>query len=268
VFENIASPLRVTRVRKDEIKRRVGDMAELLRLSPMLDRKPSELSGGQQQRTALARALVKDSGLVLLDEPLANPDYKLREELREELPGMLAKTGATVVYATSEPHEALRLRGQTAALDEGGITQFGPTAEVYRKPHDLTTVRVFADPPINVATVTKKGQTVRLSEDVQWQATGVAAELPDGNYSIGIRPHNVTPQSRGQNPVSVRARVLVAELTASESIVRVDVAGHDGVSQSHGIHAVDVGMDETLHIQTEHMMFFNEAGHLMGTPDG
>jgi len=99
VFENIASPLRVTRTSAADIQARVGRIAELLKLSALLDRKPAELSGGQQQRTALARALVKDADLVLLDEPLANLDYKLREALRDELPRLFADRGCTVVYA-------------------------------------------------------------------------------------------------------------------------------------------------------------------------
>ena len=110
-----------------EIDSRVHRIAELLRLTPMLQRRPAELSGGQQQRTALARALVKDAGLVLLDEPLANLDFKLREELRDELPKLFAGRRCTVVFATSDPMEALLLGGHTAALHEGRITQFGPT---------------------------------------------------------------------------------------------------------------------------------------------
>jgi glycerol transport system ATP-binding protein len=108
----------------------VEKIAELLQLTPMLHRLPSELSGGQQQRTALARALVKNAPLVLLDEPLANLDYKLREELRDELPKLFEDTGATVVYATSEPLEALMLGGRTATLHEGRVTQYGPTATI------------------------------------------------------------------------------------------------------------------------------------------
>src|SRR5919106_6484463 len=100
VYENIASPLRVLGVPKRAIEERVGRVAELMRITPMLGRMPSELSGGQQQRTAMARALVKDADLVLLDEPLANLDYKLREELRDELPRLFADRDCTVVYAT------------------------------------------------------------------------------------------------------------------------------------------------------------------------
>ena len=112
VFENIASPLRVVGTAAAERHARVGRIAELLGLTPLLDRKPNELSGGQQQRTALARALVKDADLVLLDEPLANLDYKLREALRDELPRLFADRGVSVVYATTEPTEALLLGGK------------------------------------------------------------------------------------------------------------------------------------------------------------
>ena len=130
VFENIASPLRLMGVDRAEIDRRVRETAAMMRLTPMLDRKPLDLSGGQQQRCALARALVKNAGLVLLDEPLANLDYKLREELRVEIPRIFAESGAIFVYATTEPEEALLLGGNTATLWQGRITQFGPTPQV------------------------------------------------------------------------------------------------------------------------------------------
>ena len=99
-----------------EIDARVGEAARFLRLEQLLQRLPGQLSGGQQQRTAIARALVKRADLVLLDEPLANLDYKLREELREELPKLFAQSGAILVYATTEPIEALLLGGVTVAL--------------------------------------------------------------------------------------------------------------------------------------------------------
>ncbi|MFZ4409631.1 MAG: ATP-binding cassette domain-containing protein, partial [Paracraurococcus sp.] len=141
VFENIAAPLRVARLPKAEIEARVRDAAALLRLTPYLARKPLALSGGQQQRTAIARALVKRAPLVLMDEPLANLDYKLREELREELPKLFAETGSVFVYATTEPAEALLLGGRVATLSAGRVTQFGMAGEVFRRPDDLATAR-------------------------------------------------------------------------------------------------------------------------------
>ena len=193
VFENIASPLRVAGLSAGEIETQVMNVAELLRLKPMLKRQPSELSGGQQQRTALARALVKNADLVLLDEPLANLDYKLREELRDELPRLLADRHCIVVYATTEPSEALLFGGNIATLHEGRVTQFGPTASVYRRPGDLLTARVFSDPPINTATVSKSGPSISLNGTARWAAAGEIGHAPDGAYTIGVRPHHVTP---------------------------------------------------------------------------
>ena len=165
----------------------------------MLHRRPAELSGGQQQRTALARALVKDADLVLLDEPLANLDFKLREELRDELPKLFAGRHCTVVFATSDPTEALLLGGHTAALHEGRITQFGPTAQVYRRPVDLDTAQVFSNPPINTAAVSKQGESVVLSDTVRWPAGHELQQLPDGDYTLGIRPHHISPVPNGRD---------------------------------------------------------------------
>ena len=182
------------------------ETAELLHLTPMLARRPQELSGGQQQRTALARAIVKSSDLVLLDEPLANLDYKLREEMRDQLPALFAGRGAIVVYATSEPTEALMLGGHTATIAEGRVTQFGPTLECYRAPVDLTTARVFSDPPINAAPVEKRGGEIVLLDRVRWPATGAAAGIPDGAYTLGAAPalRHAPPRRPGPGPAPRR----------------------------------------------------------------
>ena len=219
VYDNIASPLRVGGVSRSEIDQRVRETADLLRLAPMLDRRPANLSGGQQQRTALARALVKDAAIVLLDEPLANLDFKLREELRDEMPRLFADRGCIVVYATTEPTEALLLGGHTLTLHEGRLTQFGKTGQVYRKPHDLISAQVFSDPPINTAPVVKSGDRVQLADGIGWPATERIRAQPDGQYTVGIRPHHVTPHAQGNDAVQIAGRVLVAELSGSESVV-------------------------------------------------
>src|SRR6476620_591047 len=137
VYENIASPLRVQGRPREEIDRRVMEAAALLRLEPYLKRTPLQLSGGPPQRTAIARALVKGADLVLLDEPLANLDYKLREELRAELPRIFEASGAIFVYATPEPSEALLLGCNTLCMLEGEVLQAGDTSKVYRHPDTL-----------------------------------------------------------------------------------------------------------------------------------
>lgn len=263
VFENIASPLRVSGIAKDEIKRRVGQVAELLRLSPMLDRRPQQLSGGQQQRTALARALIKDADLVLLDEPLANLDYKLREELRDEFPRLFADRKCTVVYATTEPSEALLLGGHTAALHEGRVTQFGPTGKTYRRPGDLRTAKVFSDPPMNTIEVVKSGSTIQLREGVSWMAGENLRDKPDGSYTLGIRPHHVTPVAKSADAAALEGRVLVTELSGSESILHFAFEGNTWVSQAHGIHPFNVGDTATLYLDTNSALYFDRDDRLI-----
>ena len=261
VRENIASPLKVAGMAKSEIESRVAKTAELLKLTPMLDRRPGELSGGQQQRTAMARALVKDSDLILLDEPLANLDYKLREELRDELPRLFDGRDCIVVYATTEPMEALLFGGHTATLFEGRVTQFGPTSDIYRHPADLLTSEVFSDPPINTASVTKTGDALDLGGGIAMPATGPAKGLRDGPYTLGIRPHHVLPSPANPDDPAITGTVLVTELSGSESVVHFDVNGRTWVSQAHGIHSFEVGASATLYVDMQGALFFDGDGH-------
>ncbi len=263
VYDNIASPLRVLRTPKKEIERRVGEAAELLRLTPYLKRRPAELSGGQQQRTALARAIVKDSGLVLLDEPLANLDYKLREELRDQLPDLFAGRGAVVVYATSEPSEALMLGGHTATVMAGEVTQFGETGTIYRQPRDIATAQVFSDPPINMTRALKTGGEIAIGE-TRFKAAGPIAGQPDGAYTLGIRPHYVTTERRAAGGATVSGTVQVTELSGSESIAHFEMPGGDvWVAQSPGVHAYDVGARHAFHMDTTGCLYFDGEGRLV-----
>jgi glycerol transport system ATP-binding protein len=239
-----------------EITRRVGKAADLLRLTPMLKRKPSELSGGQQQRTAIARAVVKDSDIILLDEPLANLDYKLREELRDELPKLFHGRDAIVVYATTEPTEALLFGGNTATLNEGRITQFGPTSAIYRKPTDLVSAQVFSDPPINTAKISKRGNEIMIFDKIKWPAGRAEKSIPDGDYTIGIRPHNIATIGHGKAVGAIDGRVLVTELSGSESVIHCDIGGKTWISQSHGIHPFDVGSTAKLYVDIDQSLFF------------
>src|SRR5450432_2952539 len=191
VYENIASPLRVQGKPRSEIDKRVQEATKLLRLEPYLNRTPLQLSGGQQQRTAIARALVKGADLVLLDEPLANLDYKLREELRTELPRIFEASGAIFVYATTEPSEALLLGGRTICMWEGQTLQVGDTAKVYRYPETLRVAQVFSDPPLNIVGIEKKNGTVVYGDGGRAPANGLYAGLADGPYSVGFRAHQL-----------------------------------------------------------------------------
>ena len=260
VFENIASPLRVARMAESEVKDRVEDAARLLQLIPVLGRRPDELSGGQQQRTALARAIAKESRAVFLDEPLANLDYKLREELREQLPDLFSGRGCVVVYATSEPEEALLFGGKVALMDDGHVVQFGPTAETYRNPESLASARIFSNPPINAVEVHKFGEEARLENGAAWPIGNGAEGLPDGKYTMAIRAHRVLPMRIADADVELNGRVLITELSGSESTAHFRMGRAEWVSLAGGVHPYRVGEDRTFFMNPRHCRYFSGDG--------
>ena len=267
VYENIASPLRVAGAKKADLDQRVRETAALLKLTPLLDRKPLELSGGQQQRTALARAIAKQANLVLLDEPLANLDYKLREELREELPRIFSATGAIFVYATTEPLEALLLGGSTATLAQGRVTQFGKTVDVYRRPNSLETARIFSDPPINTLSVKKSGASIGSSAGhLKLPVSGLFASLPDGTYTIGFRPNHLYLARPSPEAIGVIASVAIAEITGSESFIHVDFAGERWVALAHGVHDLPIGQPVEIYLDPARFFVFDAFGALAAAP--
>ena len=262
VYENIASPLRLMGKDRAAIDRAVRETAEMLKLTPMLDRKPLELSGGQQQRCALARALVKGAGLVLLDEPLANLDYKLREELRAEIPRIFEESGAIFVYATTEPEEALLLGGNTATMWQGRVTQFGPTPTVYRQPADATTARVFSDPPMNFVSCFKEGHRMNFGGNANAPADGPFAALPDGRYTAGFRANHLHLNTHSGHAVEFRCRLGVSEITGSETFLHLDHGTDRWVGLVHGVHDLAPGAEVSVWLDPAHVYVFDADGRL------
>ncbi|WP_454288701.1 ABC transporter ATP-binding protein [Rhizobium arsenicireducens] len=263
VYENIASPMRIAGKDKATIDREVKKAAELLGLTPYLDRTPLSLSGGQQQRTALARAIVKNANLVLLDEPLANLDYKLREELREELPKLFAQSGAIFVYATTEPSEALLLGGNTATLSQGAVTQFGETIQVYRHPLDLLTARTFADPPLNTIELVKSGGQFLLADRPILPVPAHLAAIADGPVTIGFQPHHLYLERNDHATTALSAKTLVSEIAGSESFIHLHFAGARWVMLAHGIHDIDPDHELEVFIDPRHLMAFGSDGRAL-----
>ena len=266
VYDNIASPLRLAGLRGAEIDARVKEAARVLRLEPLLRRMPAQLSGGQQQRTAIARALVKRAGLVLLDEPLANLDYKLREELREELPRLFSQTGAILVYATTEPLEALLLGGNTITLSEGRITQVGPTSRVYRQPHSIEAARVFSDPPLNELAVVKQGGSIALDDGRKLEALGAIASLPDGRYRLAFRADAITIGAGRPGGWRFAGTVALTEISGSESFVHVDVGVGVWVSVTAGVSDWARGANVEVAVNENTVFVFDESGRLASPP--
>ena len=267
VYENIASPMRLARINKTELDRKVREAASLLKLEPYLERTPLHLSGGQQQRTAIARALVKQAELVLLDEPLANLDYKLREELRIELPRIFAETGAIFVYATTEPQEALLLGGKTATLSEGRLTQFGDTISVYHQPADLLTAQTFSDPPFNLVNVSVAANELVFSGGSFGKISDSSVSLTEGEYTAAVRPHHLSLVQSGQHPVALAAVVGTSEITGSETFIHVKIANNRWVVLTHGVHRVKPGEAINVYLNPETLYLFDQQGRLARLPD-
>ncbi|GHE06430.1 ABC transporter ATP-binding protein [Defluviimonas sp. 20V17] len=276
VYDNIASPLMLTRRPRAEIDRAVRATAEMLQLTPLLQRRPLELSGGQQQRCALARALVKGAGLVLLDEPLANLDYKLREELRQEIPKIFEASGAIFVYATTEPEEALLLGGRTATLWQGRVTQFGPTPDVYRRPKDAITARVFSDPPMNFLEVVKTGGRLRFADPTHGGGAGggggadqlvfaAMAGLADGPYTLGFRANHLRLSDPGPGALRFATRVAVTEITGSETFVHLDHGPSRWVALVHGVRDLAPGAAQPAFVDPAQVYAFGPDGALAAT---
>ena len=264
VADNIGSPLRL-RGEKD-IDAKVRSLAARLHIEMFLDRYPAELSGGQQQRVALARALAKGAPLMLLDEPLVNLDYKLREELREELTQLFAAGDSTVVYATTEPGEALLLGGHTAVLDAGELLQYGPTAQVFHHPVSLRVARAFSDPPMNLVAALPAAHGVQLV-----QGPALAMELPAAPatrlaaLTAGIRGSSLRVTAR-PGDAALPGRVELAEISGSSTYVHVATAVGELVAQLTGVHHFDLGAPLTLYLAPAQVYLFDAAGALLVAP--
>jgi glycerol transport system ATP-binding protein len=266
VYENIASPLRVQGRPRDEIEMRVREASKLLQLDPYLQRTPLQLSGGQQQRTAIARALVKGADLVLLDEPLANLDYKLREELRAELPRIFEAAGSVFVYATTEPSEALLLGGNTICMWEGEALQNGETAKVYRRPETLRVAEVFSDPPLNTIAIEKQSGTVTYGGRVQAPASGLYASLGDGAYRVGFRAHQLQVSNAAANRHAFSSEVILTEITGSESFVHLKQNDTNWVAVLPGVHEFQPGDSLQASLDPNDLFVFDANGRLVAAP--
>ncbi len=266
VYENIASPLRIAGLPRAEIDRRVREMARMLHIEGLLDRLPAQLSGGQQQRCAIARALIKQARLLLLDEPLVNLDFKLREELRVELRDLFARQETTVVYATTEPLEALMMGGEVIVLDEGRLLQTGPTAEVYHRPGTTAVARVFSDPPMNLVQAAVRNGVAVIPGGLHIPLRAHLAHLPDGRHTFGLRAAHLSTRRRGEADLEIPTEVTLAEVSGSETFVHVHHGGVDWVVQEEGVHEYALGEPLRIYFDPAQLYAFDHLGVLEAAP--
>jgi glycerol transport system ATP-binding protein len=271
VFDNIASPLlSAKKPNKDEVAARVEQMAKLLGLTPFLKRRPSELSGGQQQRVAIARALARKADIVLLDEPLANLDYKLREQLREELQSIFSNDTSVVIYSTAEPSEALEFATDTFVMNEGRLIQSGKALEIYQKPKSIAAAIAMADPPINLLPSSVDGKTANFgSESFKFSRPEIASAATK-QITLGIQPGKITFQSVSAKSVSFQCQVQLAEVTGSSTFVHVKlVSGEQIVIEIEGTERFDLDKKLTAYFDPADLYGFDpETGESIFAPIG
>ncbi|MFH1805779.1 MAG: sn-glycerol-3-phosphate ABC transporter ATP-binding protein UgpC [Pseudomonadota bacterium] len=226
VRKNIGFGLKMRGMARPDIERRVAEIGELLQITPLLDRKPSQLSGGQQQRVAIGRALVRDPVVFLFDEPLSNLDAKLRADMRVELKRLHERLGRTIVYVTHDQIEAMTLATRVVVLEHGRIQQNDTPENVYRRPANRFVASFVGAPTMNFL----DGKLVRDGDAVLFD-TGAgrlpvvglpdhAAHLLDRPVTLGARPEHLVFDDAG-----CVAKVLLAEPTGPDQYVRVAVAG-------------------------------------------
>jgi len=231
VYDNIAFPLRLRKMPKDEIDRKVKEIARMLRIEELLDRYPKQLSGGQQQRVALARALVRNPRVWLMDEPLSNLDALLRVQMRAELKRLQKELGITTIYVTHDQVEAMSMADRIAVMNKGRILQIAPPKEIYERPRTKFVAGFVGSPPMNFLPVIfriQDGNYVLIGE-------GYTLTLPKelGEYlrdrvgdnaelELGIRPEHITI-STTEEPNTIPAEVYVLEPLGTETIVNAKV---------------------------------------------
>ena len=193
VRENVAFGLENRHLPKNEIKQRVDEILETVKITQYADRLPERLSGGQQQRVAIARALVKMPRVLLLDEPLSNLDARLRLQTREELKRIQQKTKITTIFVTHDQEEAMSISDMIIVMESGVIQQIGRPQEVYDQPVNMFVAKFLGTPPINMFTGSVRGGRLFIGENDVLPAVGT----PDGEYNIGIRPEGFIPEENG-----------------------------------------------------------------------
>lgn len=217
VEANLAHPLMRDGVPGAEVKKRVGEIADLLRVSHTLKRKPTTLSGGEQQRVAIGRAIVRRPQLLLLDEPLTNLDAKLRHDMRAEFKRLHRELGMTMVYATPDQLEALTMGQRVGVIEDGKVVAIGTPRDLYQKPDDLYVARMVGSPPINIVKGTAAGdgriEMSFLTQSVQ--ASGVTAGQ---DISVGLRPHDImladsSPDSALRFPAKIHLTEPLGDVT-------------------------------------------------------
>ena len=251
IADNIAYPLRVRKLGRDERDRRVARVAKLLEIESLLERKPRHLSGGERQRVALARAIVREPRAYLMDEPLSNLDARLRVQMRGELKHLQHQLGTTTIYVTHDQAEAMTLASRVAVMKKGRLQQLDTPLNIYNRPANRFVAEFVGSPSMNfVDGRVERGMFV--SEFVR-----VPVDRPDAEVSLGIRPEHIHVLTQPQDG-AIPAKVYVTELMGNETFVFLTVGTHRLIARAPADFRAEVESNVWLRLDTEKAHFFEK----------
>lgn len=222
-YENIAFGMKIRKVNKEEIDKKVMWAAKILHLEEYLNVKPKKLSGGQRQRIALARAIVREPKLFLMDEPLSNLDAKLRNETSNEIVSLHKKINATTIYVTHDQAEALTMADRIVVLNDGKVEQVGTPKELYTNPSSIFVATFLGKPQMNLFEMKIKDERLILNDLIDIGVLDESNRLNEDEYIIGFRSEDIQINEKSNS--SIRAVIEKIEYLGSETILYLDYKG-------------------------------------------
>ncbi len=279
VYENMSFGLKLMKYPKSEIRQRVGEAAEILGLSSMLERKPKALSGGQRQRVALGRAIVRKPKVFLFDEPLSNLDAKMRVQMRTEISKLHNRLEATMIYVTHDQVEAMTMGDRICVMKNGEIMQVDGPLKLYNDPQNMFVAGFIGSPPMNVFTGMIEGGDGGLSFVERNEKAAPFRLCLDDSLSdrvedyvgkaivLGIRPEHISevPAEAGQTAHTLRVRVDVSEPMGAETYLYFDTGAHTFIARVHSDHVFEAGHEVTTAFDMARVKFFDpETEHVIG----
>lgn len=264
VYENIAFPLKQRKMKTSDIENEVSVAINKVGLHGFEKRKIQELSGGQQQRVALARSLVKKAKILLLDEPLVNLDYKLREDLRDEFKNIFSSdfsSHSILIYASTDPLEAMQLNGNIIVLDEGKILQSGTAKDVFENPENIKVAEITNDPAMNVIKGSIDSNKIILNENVQFDIPEHVKTIQAGTYHFGIRASDMILDDNGFD-----FNVDIAEISGSETFLHLHQNKLNMVLLMEEVRNFNDNDKVKINFNLNKLYVFDEKGNLLFSP--
>ena len=269
VADNIGFALSLKKVPKPEIRKRVEEVAEILRMADLLARKPAELSGGQRQRVAIGRAIVKRPRVILFDEPLSNLDAMLRVQMRAEIQRLHQEFGSTIIYVTPDQVEALTMAQKIVVLKGGEVAQVGEPMTLYKEPQNAFVAQFIGSPKMNLmpariervahgrCTATIGGQSIDIPS--------LACLTEGDDIRVGIRPEHVTVDTGDDSDLV--SKVLLIERLGSETYLHLDAEDEPLVVRIEGDMRADIGDEVAVSLERRHCHYFDASGRSVAGTD-